>query len=372
MPTKNPDSSNNLDRTRRRVAKRRKDSVSRSAAEEQDLEIPEASLKWMSRTLQWGVKADITDSGLKLGALNVGIYGEIPDRWEDQSRMPRGAFPMPGVPPIGYQIREKKDLWAENSADLYEEAIQRRWEPATSVPWDTIEPLPDDIEASICQLCTMLCQHANTEIETLGSWLHEMSYGYHEVKLFLATEMYDAARHYEVFRKRALSNGGGLGIELRGDVKRMILESKGGWSETALLLYILRGLFTFNIYRYGEMFSHNQAEQIIYSGAIQDKARHISYGLEHLRYAVASQDDKPLVFESLLNIGENIFLKEIGEPVVLEPLAVIFGGSVEKAASGMKTVDKMMSDFVNQYIDSLKWIGIDRSSSLRDGLASYR
>ena len=58
--------------------------------------------------------------------------------------------------------------------------------------------------------------------------------------------------------------------------------------------------------------------------------------------------------------------------MVLEPMAVIFGGGVEKAAAGMKTVEKMMGDFVNQYIDSLKWIGIDRSLSLSGGLASYR
>ncbi|PKB59836.1 MAG: hypothetical protein BZY65_02880 [SAR202 cluster bacterium Ae2-Chloro-G2] len=202
------DRSEKLGRTRRRAESRRKDAIAKRVAEDEHLEIPSASLEWMKRTLQWGVKADVTESGLKLDALNIGIYGEIPDKWEDQSRMPRGAYPMPGVPPIGYGIREKRDLWADNAADLYEEAIQRRWSPATDIQWDTIEPLNDDVEASVCQLCTMLCQHANTEIETLGSWLHQMSYGYHEVKLFLASEMFDAARHYEVFRKRALSNGG--------------------------------------------------------------------------------------------------------------------------------------------------------------------
>ena len=365
------DRSEKLERTRRRVENRRRDAIAKRVAEDEDLEIPSASLEWMKRTLQWGVKADVTESGLKLDALNIGIYGEIPDKWEDQSRMPRGAYPMPGVPPIGYGIREKRDLWADNAADLYEEAIQRRWAPATDIQWDSIEPLTDDVEASVCQLCTMLCQHANTEIETLGSWLHQMSYGYHEVKLFLASEMYDAARHYEVFRKRALSNGGGLGIELRGDVKRMILESRGGWSETALLLYVLRGIFTLTIYRYGEMFAHNTAERTIFSGAIQDKARHLSYGFEHLRYAVVHQEDKALVFNNLLGIGERIFLREISQPVVLEPLAVIFGGGVKGAPEGMKTVDEMMRKFVHHYLSALHWIGIDRSDSLSSGLAAY-
>ena len=42
-------------------------------------------------------------------------------------------------------------------------------------------------------------------------WLKDISYGYHEVKLYLATQAFDHARHVEAFRKRALANGGGLG-----------------------------------------------------------------------------------------------------------------------------------------------------------------
>ena len=359
-------------RSHRRVNQRLRDAISKEASDDlKDLEIPPKKLDWMKRTYQWGVKADLTDSGLTLGALNVGIYGEIPDRWDDQSRMPRGAYPMPGVPPIGNFISEKRDLWSDNSADLYEEAIQRRWAPATDIPWESIEPLPDDVEAAVCQLCTVLCQHANTEIETLGSWLHQMSYGYHEVKLFLATEMFDAARHFEVFRKRALSNGGGLGLELKGDVKRMIIESRGGWSETALLLYMLRGLFTFTIYRYGSILANNDAEKAIFEKSVQDKARHLSYGIEHLRYAMTRQDDKNLVFNSLLGIGERLVARECREPIVLEPLAVIFGGGVSGAHSGMKVVQRLMSDYANLYLSSLKFIGIDRLDSLSDDFKSY-
>ena len=57
--------------------------------------------------------------------------------------------------------------------------------------------------------------------------------------------MFDAARHFEVFRKRALSNGGGLGLELKGDVKRMIIESRGGWSFTSL--FVARSFHIYHI-----------------------------------------------------------------------------------------------------------------------------
>ena len=78
--------------------------------------------------------------------------------------------PFPGVAPLGFEVREKRELWADNAADLYEEAIQRRWVPATDIPWDTIETLPDDVEAAMCQLCTELSQYASTEIDVIGGW----------------------------------------------------------------------------------------------------------------------------------------------------------------------------------------------------------
>ena len=105
--------------------------------------------------------------------------------------------------------------------------------------------------------------------------------------------------------------------------------------------------------------------------SVQDKARHLSYGIEHLRYAITRQDDKDLVFNSLLGIGERLVARECREPIVLEPLAVIFGGGVSGAQSGMKVVDRLMSDYVNLYLSSLKSIGLDRFDSLSDDFKSY-
>ena len=338
---------------------------------DQDAKVPEPSYAWKARTLEWGVRAKPTGHGLRIGDLNVGIYGEIPDHWEEQTRMPRGAYPMPGVPPIGISLRSKRELWADNAADLYEEAIQRRWAPATDVPWHTIQPLPDDVEAAMCQLCTELSQAANVEFETIGSWLQHMSYGYHEVKLFLASEMFDAGRHHEAFRKRALSNGGGLGLESRGEVNRMILESKGGWSETSLLLHLLRGTFIAAVYRYGERYANNPAEKVLFARAMQDKARHLAYGFQHLRYAVAHKDDKAAIFNQLLGIGERIFARELKEPALLEPMAIIFGGGIEGARVGMERVNRMMGDWATTYLSAAEWIGVPRAQSLSPDLAKY-
>lgn len=317
------------------------------------------SLAWMGKSNQWGVRVKPGKHGLRLGDLNVGIYGDIPEQWQDQTRNPRGAIPRRGVPPLGYSIRDKADLWADSAANLYEEAIQRRWVPATDIPWETVKPLPELLERAICQVCTELCQYANCDIETISSWQHQMAYGYHEVKQYLATASFDATRQFEAFRKRALINGGGLGLEGPGEVNRMILESRGGWTEAVTYLFLLRGTFTVTMLRYLERAACNDAERALYSHALEDKARHLTYALEHLQYAVAHQSDMRLILQQLLLIGHGIFARELKDNVLREALAVVFAGGADKAGdTGMETYRHMMREFMHRYMDTCAWLGV--------------
>ena len=252
--------------------------------------VPVPTFEWMGLTAEWGTRVRPGEHGLRLGDLNVGIYGEVPEVWEDQTRRPRGALPRPGVPPLPYNLRSKYQMWADSAANLYEEAIQRRWIPATDVPWQTLKPLPEDVERAVCQVCTELSQYANTEIEIIAYWQDQMSYGYYEVKQFLATATFDCTRLIDALRKRALANGGGLGVECRGLVNRMILESRGGWTESAAYQYLMRGTFTMHVLTGLLTAAHNDAERFIFSKAIEDHARHMTYGYDHLKYAVAHHD----------------------------------------------------------------------------------
>ncbi|HLZ72878.1 MAG TPA: hypothetical protein VKV26_23485 [Dehalococcoidia bacterium] len=331
---------------------------------------PRPDLSWKSMTIQWGTRAPVhPQGGLTLGALNVGAYGEIPDYWEDRSRMPRGSFSPPGTagaPVGGYYLRNKSDFWADNAAELYEEAISRRWASADGLPWAECRGLRDDVELAICQVATELSQQASIEVEVVSSWLQLMSYGYHEVKVFLATENFDAGRHFEVFRKRAMVNGGGLGLESPGQVNRLLLESRAGWTETSLLLHILRGTFTRTLYRYLAAFAPTPVELLIGRRALQDASRHIAYAMQHLKYAV----NHVTGLARNLNVGlaqaEAFAGRDDADPVLWEALACLFGGGVQGMDAGMQTVARLRRDYVRDYLRSLDWIGVDR----RPGLAS--
>ncbi len=336
---------------------------------------PEApTLEWMQECREWGVRAPVGPHGLTMRAINIGIYGEIPDEWDEMTRMPRGAYPVEGVPRIDlYSLTKKSEVWAENTPELYEEAIQRRWDAQHDIPWDTLEPQSPDMTFAMSQVCTELCQQAITEAEAIGNWLHKMCYGYHEVKDFLAAEAFDAARHIEAFRRRALANSGTMGLESPGLVNRRIIEVRGGWTETALFLYLVRGSLTLLLYRYGERYACNPADATLFRLAMQDKARHLAYGMAHLKYAIAQKGSGyALGLQRLLVGAEQDLHKEMQDPVLWEALAIIFGGGLQYMAAGMDVVRHLQQQYLEDYLRRLQWVGITRTADdLAPGLSEY-
>ena len=339
-------------------------------------------LAWMQDTLEWGVKVRPGKHGLTMRDINVGIYGDVPEESRDMSRKPRGAFPVPGVPRTDlYTLNHKVELWADNAVDLYEEAIQRRWMAHIDIPWetlgetinDTLEPSPEEVELATRQFCTELAQQASIETDVIGQWLHHMNYAYHEVKTFLATELFDSGRHYAAFRQRALANGGGLGLESPGHINRRLLESRAGWTETALYLYVLRGTLTLLLYRYGEAYAHNPAEKQLFRRCIQDKARHMAYGMAHLKYAVDEKgSDYALGLRRLMGGVERDLASEMKDPVLWEALAIYIAGSVDHMAEGMAEVKNLQRRYMEEYLARMKWIGVDKTlENLDQDLAAY-
>lgn len=341
--------------------------------------VEQESLSWMKDSLEWGTRAQPGKHGLTMRAINIGLYGEVPEESRDMSRRPRGAFAIPGVPATDlYAVNRKEELWSDNAVDLYEEAIQRRWDAQVDIPWDelergNLEPLPEEVELAMRQLCTELAQQASTETDVIGQWLHRMNYAYHEIKTFLATEMFDSGRHYAAFRRRALANGGSLGLESPGHMNRRLLESRAGWTETALYLYIVRGTLTLLIYRYGEAYARNWTDKILFRRCIEDKARHMAYGMAHLKYAVDHRgSDYGLGLRRLMGGVELDLASEMKDPVLWEALAIIFGGGLSNIVAGMDVVKDLQQQYIEQYMARMQWIGVEKTQdNLNQDLAAY-
>jgi hypothetical protein len=328
----------------------------------------QVDLSWMDVPTEWGTRGKPTKHGLTLEAINIGKYGDVPDVWPYQTEMPRGAVPIPGVEGMGYSIFEKQEVWSDACAPLYEEAIQRRWRPATDVPWESIEPVSDDLERAIDQVCTYLSEKAQMEADVLGRWEPEISYGYHEVKLYLATVIFEDARAVEVFRKRALSNGGGLGVQAPGWSFRSAVDARN-FTEMVAVQMCLQDSLTLSEYAFCERYAKNPAEKYVFGHVLQDKARHLNYAFSHLKYVLLHRPDRREELQRYFDKGEFMQETEDRKDNATKPaFAIYFGGGKDSVDEGLAAYRQMRAHFVKRYLERLKWATLDRSERINSGL----
>jgi hypothetical protein len=209
------------------------------------------------------------------------------------------------------------------------------------------------------------------EADVLGKWEPEISYGYHEVKLYLATTIFENARAVEVFRKRALSNGGGLGVQSPGWGFRSIVDARN-FTEMVVIQMILHDSLTLAQYQYGEKYAKNPAEKYIFAHVLQDKARHLAYGITHLKYVLNHRDERRAEIQRYLDKGEEMMMQDDRkDPSTREAWAIYFAGGKDRIGDGLKTYDQMRKRHVEQYLARLKWATLDRAERLNPGLRKY-
>ena len=274
--------------------------------------------------------------------INRAYAGTPEDVAPHNSMGPRGAELEEGAPEMGYSLNHKYEVWADNVTELYEEAISRQWSATRDIPWDDLKPLPEDLERAQCEFCTFL-----TEIEMVASdfpakWLWRVNQHFHEVKMFLCTQALDEARHLEVFRKRALVNGGGL-LHATAKIEQGLTDIMFAptFVQGSYMMHIVGEGLVLDIFRAGEFLAQNKVEQKIYRLCMQDEARHVSYGTKHMKHYLEEHPDRAEAEAQLhraAEIGEETFASFLLNPYIVEPLAVLAGGGIKHIDRGMEAV----------------------------------
>ena len=335
-----------------------------------DREPLKPDLSWMDAPTEWGVRAEQADPemGLTVGDIMVGSYGEVPDVWTDRTEIARGSNPQLGQEDMGYTIFEKAVVWTDSVADLYERAIRDRWAPATDLGWRSLEALPDDIEKAICQVMTEHSERAYAEATVLGRWLPDISYGFVEMKLFMGAVIYDLARHAEAFRKRALSNGGGLGLQAPTDLIRGATEARS-YPELMAYLFVQDSAFL-TFFRHAGDLAQNQLERDLYALVASDRERLMEYQVDRLESYLVAMPDRREEHQRYLAKAEVRLAREWDDPAVREPLLLLLAGGRENAAAGEAALTALRRRQVQEYLGHLDRAGFIRSR-LHSGLAAY-
>ena len=321
-------------------------------------------LSWMDTTGERGMRATPGRRGLTLEEINKNSYGVAPENAEDLTMAQRGSARASGVPRIGYHIRKKSDIWSDNAAMLYEEAVQRQWSSATDIPWDELKPLPDDVERAYSQFCTFLTEVEFIAGDTPAYWLPQISNEHYEVKMFLASQIMDEARHLDVFRKRALANGGGLMSSSGNAGLRVIIESKD-FTEMSAIMHVQGEGLVQSIFRMGEYIATNEAEKRIFRLSAQDESRHVAFGVMHLKYILETEPERREEIHSYLEKAEPLIGAgggsapvAGGSPIFGTSLGMLFGHSLGSQEEGGKMALAAFRRQLNEYVHRLEVAGM--------------
>ena len=282
---------------------------------------------------------EVGPDGFTLRTADAGSYGWAPDHWPYQDDTPRGAWPAPedrrGLP-APYTIYDKHEVWADSAVDLYELAIRERWVPASQIAWGSIEPLPEHVEASLDQIYTNLSEQQYNSNQMLMGWLMQISYGFHEVKLYLSTQVFDQARHVEAFRKRALSNGGGLGVQMPGFMNRTVYAAFK-FTELVTYINILRASFTLALAERGDRIGRSQADRQLFENVANDLRRHLAYGVDHLKFYLRADAAHLGRVRTWLSRGEAMLAADLRrDGPMREALILALGDTVRAGKAQLK------------------------------------
>ena len=258
----------------------------------------------------------------------------------------------------------KSAVWSESAMLLYEEAVQRQWSSATDIPWAEMPELPEEMELAMSQLCTFLTQVEFIAGDVPGMYAPNVSGEYFEVGMFLASQIMDEARHLDVFRKRALANGGGLMSSSGNAGLRVIIEAKD-FTEMSAIMHVQGEGLVQSIFRMGEYIATNEAEKRIFRLSAQDESRHVAFGVMHLKYILETEPERREEIHSYLEKAEPLIGAgggsapvAGGSPIFGTSLGMLFGHSLGSQEEGGRMALAAFRRQLNEYMHRLEVAGM--------------
>ncbi len=327
----------------------------------------ELDLSWMNAaTEKVQCEPQNPRRGLTFRDLDVGTYGftDMPELIrENRSFAPRGAEIPAGVPDLQAEVNRKSEVWAYNIEGYYEEAMSRQWNATTDVPWEELRKheLPEEIGKAYSQLLTFLTEVEMIATDVPAKWMGRLNADFFEVKNFIATQAMDEARHAEVFRKRALTTGWGLMRASRAnEVNLKFLRDADSFAEASLTLHLQAEGMVLTLFRFSELISPTEVDKKMFRLVMQDEARHVGYGMQHLKWVLDHFPEKREIIHRHLDEAENFVFGGGYATEVFEPFIILSGKGMKKEniQAGIKITAQFNLKQVDEYFERLDKFGL--------------
>src|SRR6267142_5283285 len=187
--------------------------------------------------------------------------------------------------------------------------MSRQWNATTDVPWEELRKyeLPEEIGKAYSQLLTFLTEVEMIATDVPAKWMGRLNADFFEVKNFISTQVMDEARHAEVFRKRALTTGYGLmKASPANEIALKQIRDADSFAEMSLSLHLIGEGNVLTLFRFSEYIAPTEADKKMFRLIMQDEARHVGYGVQHLKWVIRHFPEKREVIHKHLDEAENM------------------------------------------------------------------
>jgi len=325
-------------------------------------------LGWMKAgTEQVKINAESPRRGLTFLDCNRGSYGY--DALPEVPRGPRGAAPrgasyeVDAQADLSPELNRKSDVWAYKVASFYEEAMSRQWDATTYIPWADLEKYerPEEVEIAFAQLCTFFTEVEMIATDLPAKWMWRMNNQFHEVKHFIASQAIDEARHAEVFRKRVLAGGVGMMQALpQAEHSLKAILDGDSYSEASAFMHLLAEGNVLTMFRFSEYISPTPVDKRIFQLVMQDEARHVSYGMQHLKWIIDHTPERKEQLHIALDEGETFSISQF-DSALFEAMIVLAGKGTKPAQikRGIEIVGTLQVRQIEEYFGRLRRAGFE-------------
>jgi TusA-related sulfurtransferase len=246
---------------------------------------------------------------------------------------PLRAVPEPGGPAHHYWGLSHRDaIWADDVAELVDQASAQQWDASRDIPWEAAERLDDTTERAVAQVMTFLAQNEYAALYVPAAFLPQVNPQLVELVLWLGSHVHDEARHIEVFTKRSLV-GGHHGYALATtELSLSSLLDEHDFTASSLLLNVLGEGTFLDLLRFIEIHAPDAATAAAARLAHRDERRHVHFGISNIKRTVATDPDSvaSLVAAAEARAAKLISLSGLS-PVLVEALTIMAAGSLRAA-----------------------------------------
>jgi hypothetical protein len=243
---------------------------------------------------------------------------------------PRGAQIEKGGPAFAFTLRQKRDVWAHELDAIHNQSVANQWSVARDLPWKDLPQLSEEVERAVAQIMTFLTENEFAALYVPARFIARIHPHYREVVEVLAMQVVDEARHAEGFTRRAEAGGAGLGTTaISGQLSLKTLLEEPDFTTAAFLLCVMGEGTFLTLLKFLSDHAPDPVTAALMRLAHRDEARHVAFGVEHMRYVFAREPQMRISLTAAVERRSRMLASISGlSPHVQDALVVYSGGGI--------------------------------------------